>query len=371
VRARVLWLTKGLGRGGVEHLLLGALPHLDRSRYEVEVAYLLPWKDALVPAFEAQGVLVHCLGHRRAFDPRWMLRLREIVREGDFAIVHTHTPYPALGARLLAGPGAPAIVHTEHNTWERYHPTTRWANRLTFGRNAAVIAVSAAVADSIRPLRASRRNWRGAEVIHHGADLAAVRRGPAARAASRAALGLDAEIGVVGTVGNFTAKKDHRTLLDAVALAAVEHPRLHLVMVGMGPLEAQLKEAAGTVLDRRVTFTGSRDDVFDLLPGFDVFALSSRHEGLPIALLEAMATALPCVATRVGGIPEVVTDGVEGFLVPPGDPGALAAALGKLVEDPALRREMGSRAAARAADFDLGRAVRRTQEVYEEVLAAR
>jgi hypothetical protein len=79
VRARVLWLTKGLGRGGVEHLLLGALPYLDRSRYEVEVAYLLPWKDALVPAFEARGVRVHCLGHRRAFDPRWMLRLREIV----------------------------------------------------------------------------------------------------------------------------------------------------------------------------------------------------------------------------------------------------------------------------------------------------
>jgi glycosyltransferase involved in cell wall biosynthesis len=367
---RILWLTKGLGRGGVERLLVGSIPYVDRSRFDVQIAYLLPWKDAFVPELEAQGVRTHCLGSGHAFGPTWVLRLRHLVRAERFDIIHTHTPYPAVGARLAFSRGAPVIVHTEHNTWSRYHWATRWVNRLTYGRNAAVIAVSGAVAESIqRPQSHATRPQ--VEVIVQGTDLAAVRTGDGDRTTARRALGFDTEALVVGSVGNLTPKKDHQTLLMATAVLVAELPQLRLVIIGTGPEESRLRRLASSLdLESRVSFLGSRSDVLDLLPALDVFTLSSRYEGLPIALLEAMATGIACVATSVGGVPEVITDGAEGLLVPPQDPEALAAALRKLLEDPGLRSAMGLRAAGRASTFDLAPAVQRMQEIYEDVVVA-
>ncbi|HEY7069624.1 MAG TPA: glycosyltransferase [Acidimicrobiales bacterium] len=357
--AGVLMLAKGLGRGGTERLLCGSVRLLDPARYRVEVAYLLPWKDALVPEVEAAGVPVHCLDAPHATSVAWLGRLRRLVRERDIALVHTHMPAPAVAARLALPGRAPAFVHTEHNLWDRYRPATRWANRLTYGRNAAVIAVSGAVARSVGGTRPAP------EVVVHGVEPPAGP--PTGPAEARSRLGLDGSGPVVGTVGNFTAKKDHATLVQALSALPAD---VRLVLVGLGPLEADLRAlVAREGLAERVTFAGSRDDVAALLPAFDVFALSSRYEGLPIALLEAMAAGRPCVATSVGGVPEVITDGEDGVLVPPDDPAALAAALTALLDDPARRTELGRRAAARAEDFRLDAAVARIEAVYDRVLA--
>jgi glycosyltransferase involved in cell wall biosynthesis len=359
----VLLLTKGLGRGGTERLLLGTVRHLDRARFRVEVAYLLPWKDALVADIEAEGVPVHCLHAARPASVGWLLRLRRLVYERRIDLVHTHMPLTAAAARAALPRGRPVFVHTEHNLWDRYRRPTRWANRLTYGRNAAVIAVSEGVARSIANRRVP------VEVVTHGTDLGAVRRGADARAAARAELGLADDDAVVGTVGNFTAKKDHATLLRAMAALGRDLPAARLVLVGSGPLEADLRHRAGDLgLADRASFVGSRHDVLELLPAFDVFALSSRFEGLPIALLEAMATGLACVATRVGGVPEVVSDGRDGLLVEPGDPDALATAIGKVLADDRLAAELARRAAARAADFQLSAAVRHIERVYLRAL---
>lgn len=346
--------------------MVDAIPHLDPDRFRVEVAYLLPWKDALAGAMEDRGVAVHCLDGRRELDGRWLLRLRALVRSGDFALVHTHMPYPAIGARLVLS--HPPIIHTEHNLWDRYRQPTRWANAATFGRNRRAIAVSRSVAASIRPPR-----WVRAppvEVVVHGIDVTAVCSGYEARAQARAALGLAADDPVIGTVGNFTAKKDQVTLLSSFHLLLADHPRARLVLIGSGPLEDDLRAAAdGLGIADRVSFAGSRTDVPRLLPAFDVFALSSRYEGLPIALLEALATGLPCVTTSAGGIPEVVEDGREGFLVDPGDAVALAHRLGLVLGDDALRQTMGRAAASRGGQFGIGPAVARIQDLYDEVLA--
>jgi glycosyltransferase involved in cell wall biosynthesis len=364
--ARILWLAKGLGRGGAERLLVSLAKRLDRSFFELEVAYVLPWKDALVPELEQLGVPVHCLGGSGAFDMRWLPRLRRLVRRRRFDLVHTHTPSVAVGARTLR---RPPIVHTEHNTWERYRALTRWGNRLTYPRNAAVIAVSDAVARSIRPAPFAR-TWPPVHVIHHGAELSACQpTTPETRARARTALGVREDAVVIGNVGNFTPKKDHRTLLEAMALATSKNHEIQLVLVGSGPHEGAVRDDVRSLeLNDRVLFAGSRDDVAALLPAFDVFALSSRYEGLPIALLEAMATGVPCVATSVGGVPEVVDNGNEGLLVPAGDSSAMADALLTLVRAPHQRTAMGARAALTASQFDVAEAARSSEAVYRLAL---
>lgn len=368
---RVLWVAKGLGRGGAEVLLLQALRHLDRSRFDVEVAYVLPWKSALVPDFAEHGVTMHCLGAPPFGRLTWVYRLARLIRSGNFDVVHTHMPQPAVAARLSARARTP-LLHTEHNVWPRYRRITSLANALTYGRNQAVIAVSDGVARSIR-----RPSWMrvGAlppvEVIVHGVDTAAVQSGPGARIAARTLLRLPAGAPVIGTVGNFTPKKGQDILLHAVARIRDTHPDVRLVMVGSGPRERHLRDLVGQLgLGANVIFAGSRDDVPAILAGFDVFALSSLYEGLSIALLEAMAAGIPCVATRVGGVPEILQDGHEGRLVSPSDATALADAILAVLADPEARAGMGEAGQAQAARFDAGVAVQRIEQIYRDLQVA-
>jgi glycosyltransferase involved in cell wall biosynthesis len=364
---RILWLTKGLGRGGVEQLLLGMARHLTDEPFEIDVAYVLPHKRALVDDFAALGLRTISLGEGGHL--RWPMRLRRQMQERRYDVVHTHSPVPATAARVVA-PSGTAFLHTEHNVWPRLHRLTYWGNVLTHRRNTAVIAVSEAVAATVRPPRFLP--WLlscPVDVVLQGIDASQFRVTPERRAQSRRALGLGDEP-VLGTVGNLTAKKDHRTLLAAFAELRHGASSARLLVVGTGPLETDLRANADRLgLGDAVRFLGMRDDVPDVLAALDVFVLSSRHEGLPIALLEALAAGLPCVATTVGGIPEVVRDGHEGYLVPPADPSVMAAALAKILEDPRLRAAMSARAVETAARFDLVQAVQHTTELYRTMVS--
>jgi glycosyltransferase involved in cell wall biosynthesis len=119
-------------------------------------------------------------------------------------------------------------------------------------------------------------------------------------------------------------------------------------------------------LDDRVTLLGSRDDAVRVMSSFDIFTLSSVHEGLPVSLMDALALGLPVAATTAGGIPQAVTDGVEGLLVPPGRPDRLAGAIDRLAGDPALRESMGRAAGNRAGEYDVTRALARLEDVYRD-----
>jgi glycosyltransferase involved in cell wall biosynthesis len=182
-------------------------------------------------------------------------------------------------------------------------------------------------------------------------------------------LGISPEAPLAGTVGSLTPKKSHETLLRAARVARQRLPDLRVAVVGQGPLAGALRRrAAELAVEDAVTLVGYREDAARVASAFDLFVLSSRHEGLPVALLEAMAAGRPVVATRVGGVPEVVRDGSEGILVPPGDPEALAAAMVTVLADADLRARLGEAARRRAADFDIRRTVRRHEEVYARLL---
>jgi glycosyltransferase involved in cell wall biosynthesis len=294
------------------------------------------------------------------------------VQERHYDLIHTHMPVPAVAARVLLSRTGPPLVHTEHNVWQRYRPVTRWANAATYGRNAAVIAVSASVAASITRARLPVMAGHPAvTVVLHGIDRQRVEQG-GSRSAARVALGAGEAQLVLGTVGNCTPKKDQRTLLRAHAALVRRGIDTRLVLIGSGPLEAQLRQQVADLgTADKVLFAGSRDDVPRLLPGLDVFVLSSQAEGLPLALMEAMAAGLPCVSTAVGGVPEILTDDVDGRLVPPGNPDVLADVIAELAIDPGRRRRLGASAAVRAAAFDVEVAQRRIEAIYDRVLGTR
>jgi glycosyltransferase involved in cell wall biosynthesis len=386
-RARVLWAIKGLGRGGAEQLLVSAAKVADHERFSYEVCYLLPHKDHLVPALMREGVRVHGLGQpgtrsgraasdglgtrparRRRDALLWPWRLRSLLARGQYDVVHVHSPVLAAAVRVAAAslPGrAPATVYTQHNVWQSYARPTRIADLVTHRRDRRRFAVSSSVAQSNPPsLRA------GTELLVHG--VVRGEHGPVrARDEVRRELGIEPDAPLVVTVANLRATKDHRNLLAAARAVHDVRPDVRFALVGDGPLRAELEaERDALGLAGSVHFLGTRDDVPDLLAAADLFVMSSRHEGVPIAMLEAMAAGLPSVLTAVGGIPDVVADGLGARLVPAGDPPALAAGIVELVGDDTLRRKFGDQARELSAGFDIAAAVRTYESVYEELVTS-
>ncbi|MFM7223946.1 MAG: glycosyltransferase, partial [Actinomycetota bacterium] len=289
-------------------------------------------------------------------------------REG-FSVVHAHSPIAVIGARIaratISAQRRPALVTTEHNVWSSHARLTRLADRLTARGRERHLAVSEAVRVSL-----PRRLRPDTEVIRYGIEVAETTARRSGRAGARAEIGAGDDDLVVGTVANLRATKGYPDLLAAAADVVTAVPATRFVAVGQGPLaETLAAERDERGLADRFTFLGYRADAPAVMAGFDVFCLASRHEGLPVVLMEALALGLPVVATTAGGVAELVTDGVDAVLVPPARPEALAAALVDLLRDPARRAALGRAASARAADLDVTDAILRVEAVYAEVTA--
>jgi len=229
-----------------------------------------------------------------------------------------------------------------------------------------VTAVSAAVGDTVAALGVPRDRIT---VIPNGVD--AVRFGR--MTGDRARLGVNGARTVVGSVGCLAARKDYATLLDALALLAARGHEFSAVLVGDGPEREALEQRARSLgLEPRVKFLGERSDVDRLLPAMDIFVLSSREEGIPNALLEAMAAGRPSVATAVGGTCEVMTDGETGWLVPARAPESLANALADAIDHPDEARRRGEAARRAAVErMSIEAMVRRHEEFYRRAAGAR
>lgn len=268
------------------------------------------------------------------------------------------------GVRLAHAAGCRALVQTQHLPYLVSHPRKRQAFHHAIEPVHRLIAVS----DGLR--RTYERIGVPPSRFTTVPNGIAARGSSPGRAAARRALGLSCDQPVVLTVGRLTHMKGQEYLIQAVPDLAARFPGLAVVLIGDGPLRRQLtRRAADLGVSRHVRFPGHRTDSRELLDAADVFVLPSRHEGMPLAALEAMEAALPVVATRVIGSAEVVADGITGALVRPRDPADLADAVATLLAGAALRRRQGLAGRSRYLRyFTRKRMAAATAAVYEQVL---
>jgi glycosyltransferase involved in cell wall biosynthesis len=370
-RRRLLHVITTLGVGGAEkHLLMLASGLLGRG-HEVRVAWL-KGRGELAPAFAAAGLPAERLGGHPGEDGEvrpWAARraLARLVRDWRPDLVHTHLlKADALGA--LAVRGVP-LVSSKHND-ER--ALLLWPVSVAHGLLARRVARTIALSDHVARFTARHGRVPPGRItrVYYGIDPEALRP-RRTREAVRRELGLPADLPVLVCVGRLAPQKDHATLLRAMTRVRGD---ARLLVVGGDPFgdgEARLSALVGELgLGARVSLLGVRHDVPDLLAAGDLFVLASLWEGLGLVFLEAMAAGLPIVATRVSAVPEVVEDGVGGWLVPPGDAPALAAAVQAALDDPAARAARGRAGRARLQErFGLPRMIDETLAVYDEVLA--
>lgn len=364
-RLRILHVVHRLGFAGTELGVVKLAQSLDRTRFASGIACCAGAEPALrrpagVDVFEFDRP-----GHGN--DWRLVVWLSRLCARERPDIVHTHgwaTLCEGFAAAALSR--VPVVVHGEHGTLET-RPRNVRVQRWLWRRAAQVLAVSSCTAG--RMARDIGFPIERIHPIHNGVDLHRFQ--PGNRTAARLALGLPPQALVVGTVGRLHPVKDHHTLLAAAAMLRARGLRFELVVAGDGPLQAPLRARARELgLNDVVHFLGNRPDAERVLRALDVFVLSSVSEGLPNSVLEAMATRLPVVATRVGGTAECVDDAATGLLVPGGEPDALCEALAALLGDAARRETMGLAGRQRvAALFSLQSMARKYETVYTHVAA--
>jgi glycosyltransferase involved in cell wall biosynthesis len=285
-----------------------------------------------------------------ATDARALRLLTGRLAAGRYDVVHTHSAKAGALGRLAAHrAGTPRVVHTFHGfPFHEFQSLPRRAVYVGIERRLSrytdmFLAVGGAVAaEAVRRGIAPPGRVR---VIDPAIDTAAPRPGPAVRDAARRLLGVPVGCTVVGTVGRIDYQKAPECFVDAVA--ALGRPDVYAVWIGDGPLRGKVeRRARRRGLDGRFLCLGHRDDVPQLLPGLDVFAMASRYEGLPCAVAEAMTAGVPVVATAVNAVPDLVLPGQTGVLVAPGRPRQLAAAISHLLDAPQEAARMAAAASA-------------------------
>jgi L-malate glycosyltransferase len=371
--------------GGAEKIVLSLATKTDRKRFEVIPCALLR-SGPLEEEMKAAGLTYRVLGLPRrsvltgpfflADLKRILAALAEIFRELSIDIVHTHLTHSTLvGILATRRKGGPALCATVHSLVFREQRSSlsprAWLMnagiRAAFPRANHIIAVSQEVARAVRMYAGIPKER--INTIPNAIDSDQFRFHEN-RGELRQRLELPANRSIVVAVGRLTRPKGYPHLLSALALIPPNERPLTLI-VGDGPDRYDLELMATTLqLDNDVRFLGNRSDVPDLLGAADAFVLASLWEGLPLALLEAMACGLPSVVTSVGENPKLIEDGYSGLLIPPADEQILAKALRRLLQEPSWRKKMGRAARERfERRFSLQRFIDAHEQLYEEMMA--
>ena len=348
-----------LGFGGGETQVLGLTLALAAGGHRAEL--ICDPAGRLWEQATAAGLRCHPIRIRNAIDLAAGVKLRAILKRERYDVVHFHTSRAHSMAPLARGFGSTLVVTRRMD----YRPNRVFAPYLFNRAVDGVVAISGGVADSLAAAGVDRAR---VTVVHSGVDCERFRPPTSdERADARGALGISDTDFVISAVGALEQRKGHRYLIEAIGAIAASG-KFKCFIAGQGSIHKVLQGEIAVIRGlERIKLLGRIDDARALLWASDVFAMPSLKEGLGVAALEAMASALPVVASEVGGLREVVEDGRSGIVVPPANAGAIAAAIQRLAESAELRSQMSAAARARAVEnYSMETMAARTLALYRE-----
>jgi glycosyltransferase involved in cell wall biosynthesis len=368
---KILHIIKSLGRGGAEMLLPETLRVHDRQRFEFHYIYFLPWKNQMEESIRQHGGRVTCFPANNNLQLMQQgAKVARYIKENEIQLIHAHLPWAGILARRVGKKCKIPVLYTEHNKQERYHWGTRAMNLLTMNALSGIIAVSGDVAASIRKYKPRLRP--PLHTVLNGVNLDRFHRAEFKGEAVRQALQIPAEAPIIGTIAVFRFQKRLDLWMELAAKILKQHPETHFIIVGDGPLKEMLlakRDALG--MTNRIHMPGLETEVRPFLAAFDIYMMSSVFEGLPIALLEAMAMECPVITTDAGGIKEVIRDQKDGFLCAVDHPEALVDRASQLLTSPTQRTTYGALARRRVQEgFSMEKMVAELEKLYQQTLAS-
>jgi L-malate glycosyltransferase len=351
-----------LGFGGGETQVLGLTLALAAAGHRAEL--ICDPAGRLWERAAAAGVKSHPIRIRNAIDLAAGVKLRGILKRERYDVVHFHTSRAHSMAPFARGFGSTLVVTRRMD----YRPNRVFAPYLYNRAVDGVVAISIGVADSLAAAGVDRER---VTVVHSGVDCDHFRPPtPDERAEASRALGISDDDIVISAIGALEQRKGHRHLIEAIGalIAANKSLKLRCFIAGQGSINRLLQNEVAIVrCGDRIKLPGRIDDAREILWASDMFAMPSLKEGLGVAALEAMASGLPVIASDVGGLREVVEDGVTGIIVPPANASAIATAVERLAESQELRTEMGALARARVVEnYSMKNMAARTLALYRE-----
>jgi glycosyltransferase involved in cell wall biosynthesis len=362
-KIKIFLIIKSLGRGGAEHLLVETLRLINREKFEFEVAYFLPNKNQMVRQINNLDVPVHCFNI--ASNLEILLNrnyLISYITRKKFDIIHAHLPWAGIAARMVTSRIDSPVIYTEHNIQERYHPVTRLINKLTFNHQKEVFAVSNEVLSSVQ------KNIKPSvpvSLLLNGVDTEKYKPTNSPTLDLRAKLRIKNGDLIIGTVAVFRKQKRLDIWLKLALRIHNEFPNTFFLILGDGPEEAKIRRIIKKSNLRSIFLPGRLSEVAEWVSLMDIFMITSKHEGLPIALLEAMSMKTPIVTTDAGGIKEIVRNGIEGFIYPVDQWSDMINGLRELIVDGELRIRIGDSARKRICEnFSLANMVSQLETHY-------
>ncbi|MCS5489036.1 glycosyltransferase [Algoriphagus limi] len=409
-KIKILHLIKSLGRGGAEKLIPEtALVH-DQSRFEFHCLYFYRQKENIIDELERAGIQVHLIpsGNLGLFFQ--VSKVKKFILENGFQIIHAHLPWAGILARAVGRQVDIPIVYTEHNTWDRYNKVSYWGNRLTFKKQDVAIAVSNEVALSMQLNSIWDPYKRGEkpkiQVVQNGVNTEVFKsikkqvvssktiedreKGlgieelgievnkekevaipkPISVRDLKSKLKIPKEAKVIGKVAVFRSQKRLWLWVELALRILEKRQDVHFLLVGDGEWRGRLeKQIYSSGKAKNFHLVGVQKEVVPYLNIMDIYLSSSEFEGLPIAMLEAMACEIPVVATRAGGIGEVIQHGVQGYLSGIDDWEELEEYCLKILNDNKLQSSLGKAARSQVErNFSMKRMVGDLEKIYLQVL---
>lgn len=362
-KINILHVTLSLDIGGLEVLLVELLQKIDKDKYNLSVCALQK-EGQLKAELERQGIPVYTIPKKEGIDYFLPFKLKALIKQIKTDIVHTHnsTPWIYSAAAVSLLNSKTRLIHTKHSNLDEDKTRLQNAERFASKITEYIIADSRSVMDFMVQKQNIPQNK--IRLIYNGIDVDKYKV-PVHQKQDN--------IKRIGIVARLVPVKDHKSLLEGFTLLRQRMPDVELVIIGDGPLKEELTaQAARMQIDSRVKFLGSRRDIPELLSQLDIFVLCSTDEGMPISLLEAMSAGLPVVATRVGGIKEIVAENKTGLLIPPQNPRALADAIHEILTDAPLARLMSQEAVVAVAErFSIKKMVQGYVSLYDSLYGAK